>query len=259
MAKRLHDTDCWSKKWFRHLKTNSKLLWLYILDKCDCAGVWEIDLEQATFFTGIKFSDNDLMFLSKQFFKIDEKRLFVLDFIPFQYGEILENHKMYKKINSILANFGIKYPIDTLSIQYPYPIDTVKDMDMDKDKDKDKNLKGEYKGDKNWRSDYKTYRVECSEAFDKMIADWNFIREKKEYYPTLNIRKSLEKMFFEYWEKEKLGWIKKKQSKTENIDWIATAENGLSMSCNQVKIPYGQRDEEKDYLEIMEKRNASKN
>jgi len=127
MAKRLHDTDCWAKSWFRHLPAKSKILWLYCLDKCNCAGIWEIDFEQASFFTGEKFTENNLKDLEKQFKRIDEKRLLILDFIDFQYGELTETHKMRKKVFSILAFFDIKYPIDTLSES----LDTVKDKDKD--------------------------------------------------------------------------------------------------------------------------------
>ena len=39
MAKRFTDTDKWKKGFIRNLPTKYKLLWLYILDDCNHAGV----------------------------------------------------------------------------------------------------------------------------------------------------------------------------------------------------------------------------
>jgi hypothetical protein len=41
MAKRFIDTNIWNKAWFRKLDTNSKLIWIYILTKCDHAGIFD--------------------------------------------------------------------------------------------------------------------------------------------------------------------------------------------------------------------------
>jgi hypothetical protein len=128
MSKRLHDTEIWRGKWFRTLPDKSKLLWLYLLDTCNCAGIVEInDLEQIKFFIGCKITEENIKDVSKQLKTIDHKRVLILDFIDFQYGRLHEGHKMFKKVTSELAKFDIKYPIDTLSIQIE---DTVKDKDI---------------------------------------------------------------------------------------------------------------------------------
>jgi len=50
MSKRFTDSTKWaSKPWFRKLSPNAKLLWLYICDTCDVAGVIDLDLEMASF------------------------------------------------------------------------------------------------------------------------------------------------------------------------------------------------------------------
>ena len=116
MAKRLHDTECWRKQWFRMLPPNAKLLWLYLLDVCDCAGIVEVDdRDQISFFLGCPITENDFAHLSKQVRKIDSKRLLILDFIEFQHGKLHDSHKMHANIVSRLAKFDLKYPIDTLS------------------------------------------------------------------------------------------------------------------------------------------------
>lgn len=130
MAKRLHDTEIWRNSWYRKLPKESKLLWLYLLDACNCAGIVEIDdFEQMTFFIGCKVNEKHLEPLSKQLKIVDSRRVLILDFIDFQYGRLHETHKMKKKVFAELALFGLRYPIDTLS-RKP---DTVKDKDKDKD------------------------------------------------------------------------------------------------------------------------------
>ena len=114
------------------------------------------------------------------------------------------------------------------------------------------------KKDKNtipqWRTDYDVYYSECNAAFDVLLEDWNWIAEKKEYYSGVLIRKSLEKMFFEYWG-TRSGWIQKKKARsTETIDWKRTIEIGLSKPFNKVWLKKGEVDPELEYLKACERR-----
>ena len=128
MPKRLHDTEIWRGLWFRKLPKESKLLWMYLKDACNCAGIVEVDdFEQMSFLIGCKITQDHLNQLDKQLRSIDSRRVLILDFIDFQYGPLTEHHKMRNKIFSELAKFDLKYPIDTLSIVS----DTVKDKDID--------------------------------------------------------------------------------------------------------------------------------
>lgn len=43
-------TEIWDDPWFRKLNPVSKDLWRYINDRCDCAGFWQVDEEQAAFY-----------------------------------------------------------------------------------------------------------------------------------------------------------------------------------------------------------------
>jgi Domain of unknown function (DUF3850) len=99
-----------------------------------------------------------------------------------------------------------------------------------------------------WRDDFDIYQKECGEAFDTQVTDLIWIEEKKRYYPYTSIRKSLEKMYNEYWGTE-AGWKKKKEKKSKEIDWLRTIENGLSMIGNRVRIPKGTPDFEQEEIE----------
>jgi hypothetical protein len=39
MAKRLTDSNKWNDSWFTNLPMDIKLVWIYLLDACDHAGV----------------------------------------------------------------------------------------------------------------------------------------------------------------------------------------------------------------------------
>ena len=49
MAYRLTTTDKWDDKWFRSLNPLKKIMFIFLCDKCDLAGFYEIDLEDLSF------------------------------------------------------------------------------------------------------------------------------------------------------------------------------------------------------------------
>ncbi len=53
MGKRFTDTTKWTDKWFRKLSVCEKLMFLWLVDNCDNAGFWEVDLELAAMQIGI--------------------------------------------------------------------------------------------------------------------------------------------------------------------------------------------------------------
>lgn len=54
MSKRFTDTEKWKKNFIRGLQGPYKLLWLYLLDDCDHAGIWHVDMEVAQIRIGEK-------------------------------------------------------------------------------------------------------------------------------------------------------------------------------------------------------------
>jgi len=53
MSKRFTDTDKWDDKWFRGLGPASKLLFIFIIDRCNLGGYYEIDEADIAFRTGL--------------------------------------------------------------------------------------------------------------------------------------------------------------------------------------------------------------
>lgn len=130
MAKRYTDTDKWKKMWFRKLKNDHKVFWMYLLDQCDHAGIWEVDFDLASYFcNGIKESEIRETFI-KQYQEFDNgKRWFLKDFIEFQYRELDESNRVHKSVITLLKRHGLYKGLIS-------PLQEAKDKDKDKAQDK---------------------------------------------------------------------------------------------------------------------------
>lgn len=135
MAKRFTDTEKWKKPFIRSMKAPYKLLWLYILDECDHAGIWQVDIEVAQ----IKIGEKLNLETAKEYFKgrileLDfGDKWFIYDFIDFQYGMLNEQNRAHNSVINILK----KHSIDFKNKPLISPLQGAKDKDMDKDKVKE--------------------------------------------------------------------------------------------------------------------------
>jgi hypothetical protein len=138
MAKRLTDTDKWKKPFLRGLDAPCKLLWFYICDDCDHAGIWHVDLEVAQIRTGEKIDEaKAIEMLGKKIVVFDDgKKWFIPSFIEFQYpGGLNAGNKVHDSVIQILNKYNL---LEGLDEGYPSPFQGAKDKDTDKDTDKDK-------------------------------------------------------------------------------------------------------------------------
>lgn len=109
MAKRLTDTTKWANPAFRRLPSKYKLLYLYILDNCDCAGVMHLDLGLIGFILGDAFTLEEVQSVFKEriCFLADDK-IIVRNFIAFQNGDINDSKSsIAKSIKNNLNSHGI--------------------------------------------------------------------------------------------------------------------------------------------------------
>jgi hypothetical protein len=117
VAKRFTDSDKWKKVWFRKLNNDQKVFWIYLLDQCDHAGIWEVDFELAGYFcNGINEKEmRDV--LQKQYHEFDDgKRWFIKDFISFQYGELNPNVNAHKSVIARLSKHQLNNPSSTVQV-----------------------------------------------------------------------------------------------------------------------------------------------
>lgn len=128
MAKRFTDTDKWDRPWFRKLPLNLKLLWCFIVDKCDIAGVWYVDLEMASFQIGSRFERTRVEEIFQKQIEVRGDRWLIKDFILFQYGSLEASNKIYRNVTAKLKAFQ-----EGASMPHTSPIDGVMVMDKEKE------------------------------------------------------------------------------------------------------------------------------
>lgn len=140
MAKRLTDTDKWKKPFIRTMKAPYKLLWLYILDECDHAGIWQVDFEVAQLKIGEKLREQEaLLSFGNKILVFDQgQKWFIFDFIEFQYGELNPSNRAHFSVLTKLS----KYNIDPKNKPLASPLQGAMDMDKEKDMDKVKDKGG---------------------------------------------------------------------------------------------------------------------
>ena len=140
MAKRLTDSRKWDDPFWIDLDNNYKVLWIYLLDKCDHAGIYKHSTKLLKFnVPNIDWKDA-LKLFGKRIQHLKEDKYFIPKFIDFQYGELIPNsNKLHTSVISLLEKEGA-YKGLTRGLQAPKN----KSKNKDKDKDKDKDNKEKY-------------------------------------------------------------------------------------------------------------------
>ena len=133
MAKRFMDTDLWNKKWFRELPVRLKIVWFYLINKCNHAGIWECDIDLLSFQIGDFNEPYTLEEILEAFgdniVELGDNKYYLTKFISFQYGLPLNpNVKVHQSVIKLLEKYGIELDNPLLSVK-----DKVKDIDKGKD------------------------------------------------------------------------------------------------------------------------------
>ena len=133
MAKRMGDTDIWSKDWYLDLTDKQKLLVRFLFDNCDCAGIYEISkrMLRVCFEQPITREDFEAI---KQVRFINENTIFIEDFINFHYNieisQLNEKYNLHKGIIRRLNKYGI---FSTLSQGLGNPSPRVQEQEKEKE------------------------------------------------------------------------------------------------------------------------------
>lgn len=146
MAKRFTDTNIWEEDWFIKLTRDQKILWMFIKDSCDHAGIWRPNISIFKKVHGSRVELNDALSIFNQdkerILLLPNGRWFLVGFIPFQYGcRLNANNRMHKSVLDLLKMNGVRLTSIRPQIE-------VNDTPKDKDKDKDikKGVVGENNG-----------------------------------------------------------------------------------------------------------------
>jgi len=143
VAKRFTATEKWEDSWFHSLPPKHKLLWFYMLDKCDNAGVFELNLPLASFNIGQTITTEEFQkYFGGKVVPLSETKLWIPKFIEFQYkcaaSELNEHNKAHLSVLLILRKYGLPRSFEAPSKPLGSPFEGAKDKDTDTDKDKEK-------------------------------------------------------------------------------------------------------------------------
>lgn len=152
--KRFTETQKWEDPWFRRLTPEMKLLWQWILDRCDNAGVIDPDMELASFQIGYGYPMDNLLEFGERVVKLPCGKWFIPKFIDFQYGKLSEDCKAHNPVFSSLAKHGI----ERVSIGYEYPLR--KGIGKGKGKRQDAGEENPDGKDRGTRDEFAAYAVE---------------------------------------------------------------------------------------------------
>ena len=115
MKKRFTDCHKWADPWFRQLSPTAKLLWQWILDSCDNAGVLDPAFGLASFQIGEDILPH-IVEIESRIERLDGGVLFIPKFIGFQYPTLSRECKAHNPIFASLEKHNLldRLP-DTLS------------------------------------------------------------------------------------------------------------------------------------------------
>jgi len=143
--KRFTETLKWSKPWFRQLPPKHKLLWQWMCDTCDNAGILDADWGLASFQIGCDFTAFDVEVFEGRVTILSCGKVWIPSFITFQCSTLSRDCKAHGPIFASLEKHGIDP--DTLTpIGYPIGYKensnrvyyTHKEKEKEKETDKDK-------------------------------------------------------------------------------------------------------------------------
>ncbi len=87
-----------------------------------------------------------------------------------------------------------------------------------------------------WKINFETYKKWLRDSYEIIVND-EYIKDREEFYPNVDIEKTITLSCKDYWVLEK-AWKKKKSSGAKSIDWKATFNNILKEKRNLVYKPY---------------------
>jgi len=143
MAKRFTDSEKWEDPFFTNLTNDEKVIWIYLLDHCDNAGVLKINIKNINYFCSTNITVEELFITFQgRLTKISVDTCIINKFCYFQYGPdfLQSNNKAVQSAIKKLLELGIVQLVNNtyiLSIPYQYSIDSPKEEVKEEDEVED--------------------------------------------------------------------------------------------------------------------------
>lgn len=130
------DSKKWDDRWFRNLSPDRKLIYLYICDLSDHAGIWELDGDMLRLHLGVKYSDDEIIKkmddLTDKVAVLPNNKFWITNYIHFQNPKGIS--RRYKHCAPIYRSLE-KHGIDPAKFQSALDSETEGDPPSKVDKD----------------------------------------------------------------------------------------------------------------------------
>ena len=223
MAKRFMDNSIFEKQWFRELPVRLKIVWFYLINKCDHAGILnDLDVGLLSYQIGDNYTiDEILEAFNDNIEQIGDNKFYLTKFCKFQYGELNPNVKVHKSVIKLL---------DKHNIELDNPLVSVKDKDKDKAKDI------------NTKKEEFAKRVE-KEVFDMQI-DPAMIKEFIEYWTEHNdgghVLRYEQQSIFNV-RKRMSTWVKNSKKFNSNMKFQSASDEDIAKREARIEADYQQQ------------------
>ena len=243
MAKRFMDNSIFEKQWFRELPVRLKIVWFYLINKCDHAGILnDLDVGLLSYQIGDNYTIDEILEAFKDNIEqIGDNKFYLTKFCKFQYGELNPNVKVHKSVIKLL---------DKHNIELDNPLVSVKDKYKDKGKDI------------NTKKEEFAKRVE-KEVFDMQI-DPNMIKEFIEYWTEHNdggrVLRYEQQSIFNV-RKRMSTWVKNSKKFNSNMKFQPVSDEDIAKREARIEADYQEqqkrfRDAEKNVADEKDRRKA---
>jgi len=145
MSKRFTDTEKWKDDWFLSLSNDYRIIWQWLLDNCNHAGICKPSINLLNMMCNTKISDEVLFEVFKDRLLNFNTFWFIPKFLKFQYGSLntkkpavisvvkeLIKHNLIHLIDEVIDN-----DLETITESLPNDYIIIKDKDKDNVKDMD--------------------------------------------------------------------------------------------------------------------------
>ena len=164
----MSETEKWKDPWFSNLENDWKLIWLYLLDDCSHAGIYQINIPLLNFHCRTSITLEDLLVkFHNRLIQISDDTIFIHKFIIYQYGVDFKSSKQKavlsaKKALESLGFMGFddegnqtlilsnNNHLHTLNKGLPNPLDTLTGTGTDPVTGTDSNPNTDSDSESNW-------------------------------------------------------------------------------------------------------------
>ena len=107
MAKRLTDTDKWKDDWFISLTNDYRIIWQWLLDNCDHAGICKRSIRVLNMMCNVEITEDELVEKMEGRLLIHNNLWFIPAFLKFQYPSLSSNRKVIISAKNQLIKHGL--------------------------------------------------------------------------------------------------------------------------------------------------------